>query len=153
MPDDVLVPKAGGQNRDAHYVLYWFRHDCALLGLRRRRQYDSRRTFISLAQADGARKDILRWVTHGPEGDIVSLYTTLPWAALCDEVAKLNVGLRAGRLLQLPKMANVEDSDGVLLQPLLQTPRVNSEAFEFPAFLAEKMNVPDGIRTLFRQLG
>lgn len=26
-------------------------------------------------------------ITHGPEGDIVDLYTTLPWAALCGEVA------------------------------------------------------------------
>jgi integrase len=104
-PDDVLVPKQDGQNRDAHFVLYWFRHDCEVLGLRRRRQYDSRRTFISLAQADGARKDILRWITHGPEGDIVSLYTTLPWASLCGEVAKLRIELREGRLLEFPKLA------------------------------------------------
>src|SRR5216684_1832273 len=106
-PDDVLLPKADEQNRDAHFVLYWFRQDCELLGLRRRRQYDSRRTFISLAQADGARKDILRWITHGPEGDIVSLYTTLPWDALCAEVAKLRVELREGRLLEFPKVAAV----------------------------------------------
>jgi integrase len=106
-PDDVLVPKADEQNRDAHFVLYRFRHDCELLGLRKRRQYDSRRTFISLAQANGARKDILRWVTHGPEGDIVSLYTTLPWAALCDEVVKLRVELREGRVLEFPKVAAV----------------------------------------------
>lgn len=36
--------------------------------------HDARRTLISLAQADGARRDILRWITHGPEGDIVSDY-------------------------------------------------------------------------------
>ena len=32
--------------------------------------------------ADGGRKDILRWITHGPEGDIIDLYTTLPWHTL-----------------------------------------------------------------------
>jgi hypothetical protein len=47
---------------DAHFVLYWFRRDCEILGLRQRGQY--RRTFISLALADGARKDILRWITQ-----------------------------------------------------------------------------------------
>jgi len=106
-PDDVLVPKPDGHNRDAHFVLYWFRRDCEALGLRKRRQYDSRRTFVSLAQADGARKDILRWISHGPEGDIVDVYTTLPWAALCEEVAKLRVELREGRLLEFPRVAAV----------------------------------------------
>jgi hypothetical protein len=56
--------------------------------LRARRQHDARRTFISLTIADGARKDTLRWVTHGPEGDVVELYTTLPWHTLCEEVAR-----------------------------------------------------------------
>ncbi len=71
------------------------------LGLRKRRQSDSLRTFISLAQADGARNDILRWITNGPGGDIVSVYTTLSWNALCEEVAKLRITLRDGRLNQL----------------------------------------------------
>ena len=53
-------------------------NDLARLGYRPRRVHDLRRTFISLALADGARKDVLRWITHGPEGDIVDLYTTLP---------------------------------------------------------------------------
>jgi len=56
----------------------------------------------------GARKDLLRWVTHGPEGDKVSLYTTLPWPALCDEVTKLRIELREGRLLEFRKVASVE---------------------------------------------
>jgi len=86
----------------------------------------------SLSLGDGARKDILRWVTHGPEGDIVSLYTTLPWAALCDEVAKLKIDLRAGRLLELRKAANSnsgpEGSNAGLLPPLLPPPRTNEKA-------------------------
>jgi len=51
-------------------------------------------TFISLALADGVDRDTLAWVTHGPKGDIVSLYTTLPWESLYEEVAKLKVELR-----------------------------------------------------------
>jgi hypothetical protein len=72
--------------------------DLRTLGFRTRRTPDARRTFVSLSLADGARRDILRWITHGPEGDIMSLYTTLPWTALCEEFAKLNIDLRTGKL-------------------------------------------------------
>ena len=32
-------------------------------------------------------------------------YTTLPWASLCDEVSKLKVDLREGKVLPFPKVA------------------------------------------------
>ena len=73
--------------------------DLTELGLRGRRGHDMRRTFISLARADGARRDLLETVTHGPRGNIVDMYTTFPWAALCDEVKKLKIGLREGLVL------------------------------------------------------
>lgn len=74
--------------------------DLELLGLRKRRQHDARRTFISLALADGASKDLLMWVTHTP-GDQMDAYTTPPWSALCREVAKLQIQARAGKVLPL----------------------------------------------------
>ncbi len=74
-----------------------FQRDLSVIGLRQRRVHDARRSFVCLSLADGARRDILRWITHGPEGDIVSLYTTLPWDALCAEVAKLKIDVRAGQ--------------------------------------------------------
>jgi len=145
-PDDILVPKQDGRNRDAHFVLYWFRNDCEVLGLRQRRQYDSRRTFISLAQADGARKDILRWITHGPDGDIVSVYTTLPWNALCEEVAKLRIALRDGRLIQLAKAASVKGDDQdfttVVTTDTVRQPKSPS----IPPTWMCALSVPDGIR-------
>jgi len=91
-------------------------------------------TFVSLSLADGARKDILRWISHGPEGDVVSLYTSLPWTALCEEVAKFSIGLRTGQLLELRKAANSsnepENRKADLLQPLLPSQRVNEKAPE-----------------------
>jgi integrase len=110
--DDLVLPAATGNNLRDPVVHANLQRDLAALGLRARRVHDARRTFISLALADGARKDILRWVTHGPEGDIISAYTTLPWSALCEEVAKLRVGLREGRLLELPKAANSLNQGG-----------------------------------------
>ena len=58
-----------------------------------------RHTFISLARGDGARSDVLRWITHGPTGDIVDLYRTLPWETLCTEVMKLRSTLRSGNVV------------------------------------------------------
>ena len=68
-----------------------FRADLALLGFRHRRGHDLRRTFITLAQVDGARRDLLETITHGPRGSIINVYTTFPCPALCAEVAKLKI--------------------------------------------------------------
>ena len=42
-----------------------FLADLATLGLRPRRGHDLRRTFVTLAQVDGARRDVLKVITHG----------------------------------------------------------------------------------------
>ncbi|HEY1548161.1 MAG TPA: hypothetical protein VGG28_10085 [Kofleriaceae bacterium] len=47
-------------------MLRRFHEDLKRLHMAKRRQHDARRTFISIARADGARPDILRWATHGP---------------------------------------------------------------------------------------
>ena len=70
---------------------------------RHRRSHDLRRTFITLARVDGARGDILEHVTHAQRGDIINVYTSLRWAALCEEVAKLKVERRQGHLHALNK--------------------------------------------------
>ena len=85
-------------------MLLRFHQDLEALGFRPRRTYDARRKFISLCLADGARRDILRWITHGPEGDIVSAYTTLPSPSLSDEVDKLRIKLLEGRVLEFPRL-------------------------------------------------
>ncbi len=68
-----------------------------------RRIHDLRRTLISLARSDGAKKDILRLGTHGRDGDIMEAYTTLDWEALCLEVTKLRVERRkTANVIALP---------------------------------------------------
>ncbi len=67
----------------------------ASAGRRHRRGHDLRRTMISLARTNGARKDIL--------------YTTFSWDALCAEVAKLKVQRHERRqLVRLPLTASAE---------------------------------------------
>jgi len=116
--DDLIIPSRRNQNRRPTHGLTKFHEDLDRLGLRRRRLHDLRRTFISLAMADGARKDILCWVTHGPEGDIVDLYTTLPWSTLCEEVAKLRISIREGKIIELPAVAAASGMGFVENEPL-----------------------------------
>ena len=102
-PDDLIIPSRRGANRSRHHSLEKFGEDLDRLGMRRRRQHDLRRTFISLARADGARKDVLEGVTHGAKsGDTIDLYTTLPWASVCEEVAKLKLKLVERKVIAWP---------------------------------------------------
>jgi hypothetical protein len=84
--------------------------------------------FALLPAQPSARKDILRWVTHGPTGDIMDVYTTLPWDTLCAEVNKLRVEIREGRVLELRQVSgapcyNPCDSDSADTR---KTPRLNN---------------------------
>lgn len=99
-PDDFITPTRNMTERTAQETPKQLHEDLDLLGLRRRRGHDLRRMFITLAQVDGARRDLLENVTHGPRGDIVSIYTTFPWPTLCAEVAKLKIEVREGKVLE-----------------------------------------------------
>jgi hypothetical protein len=72
--------------------------DLQKLGLRPRRGHDLRRTFITLAQADGADRNASKSMTHGARGDIVDVYTSLPWPVTCREIAKLSIILPASEV-------------------------------------------------------
>lgn len=87
-PIDVTKPRRAAAEQEDLIA------DLALLELRKRRGHDLRRTMISLARADGARRDVLQAVTHGPRGDVFDQYTEWPWATLCEAVACLRVTLR-----------------------------------------------------------
>jgi hypothetical protein len=89
--NDFIVPTRNMTMRESPDAQKSLHDDLALLELRPRRGHDLRCTFITLAQVDGARKDILEAISHGPRGDIVSVYTTFPWPVLCAEVAKLKI--------------------------------------------------------------
>jgi integrase len=101
-PDDLVCPvpyepprkgrvRTPWSMRDKNYAWKRLQWDLEDLELRGRRAHDLRRTGISLARGDGASKEILRWGTHAPPRDVMDLYTTLEWEALCGEVAKLRV--------------------------------------------------------------
>lgn len=90
--DDLLLPTRRGTHRKKCTGWQLFQGDLARLELRARRQHDARHTFITHAIEDGAIKPILRLVTHGQEGDVMSSYSQISWTAVCAEVAKLRIG-------------------------------------------------------------
>jgi integrase len=97
-PDDLIVPMIDGRRtphgkmRSKNDSYKRLQRDLRVLGFRSRRGHDLRRTMISLAQDDGASREILRDVTHGrSKRDAIDDYTTLQWATVCTEVAKLRL--------------------------------------------------------------
>lgn len=93
---DLVVPTRNLRAHKSPESQRAFGRDLVRLGLRVRRGHDLRRTFVTLARADGARRDVLEAVTHGPRGNIVDVYTSWPWDVLCTEVAKLRISVTFG---------------------------------------------------------
>jgi integrase len=97
MPQSARVPLGKMRTKnDSHQRL---RADLKALGLRHRRGHDLRRTMISLAIEDGARKDLLERCTHNPGKPerAIDSYVTLSWSPLCAEVAKLRISRQPRR--------------------------------------------------------
>lgn len=111
-PAEQRLPGWTPRPRGNSQSLKRFHQDLERLGLKLegpkpfRRFYDSRRTFITLCLADGALKDIFKWVTHPATEDQTDEYTAIPYAAKAGEVAKLKVELLSGVLLAMPKAVN-----------------------------------------------
>jgi integrase len=100
-PDDLVVPnRAGTYVTDLNVSENWH-HDLELLGLRHRRFHDTKRTFVSLCRERGA-TPLLRWVSHGPTArEMLDVYSSPDWKALCSEVLRLKAKLRTGKVVQL----------------------------------------------------
>lgn len=107
-PDDLVCPvppepprkgkmKPAGSMRDKNWARKRFMRDLAALELRHRRAHDLRRTGISLARSDGANGDMLDRGTHAAPTEVMDLYTSPEWEALCREVGKLRVSARINR--------------------------------------------------------
>lgn len=113
--DDLVCPlpktkrRPSGAMRTNTGNLKHLHRDLETLGFRARRVHDLRRTFISLARADGADKHILRRATHKASRDVMEGYTTFEFEVVCREVAKLDLKLRGrGELIVLAKAAGEE---------------------------------------------
>jgi len=132
-PDDLIVPLPASRRVDAGtmrtkcHSYKRLKRDLKELGLRHRRGHDLRRTMISLAISDGARKDLLKLCTHGPprrEG--IDAYITIGWEPLCAEVARLKVSRRPrGEVIEMPRAVAVGDWDEE--SPVISSERVTVE--------------------------
>ena len=111
--DDLIVPRADGTVWEAHDADDYFKVDLETLGFRNRRGHDLRRTFITLTQVEGGRRDLLKVITHGASADdIINLYTSFPWPALCAEVAKLSITLPAPTIEVVEEKESAQRPEG-----------------------------------------
>ncbi len=104
---DLLLPNRVGRHLNDNNVTDTRKSNFSTLGespdapLRTRRFHDARRTFISLAQDDGALPHILKRITHGEPRSVMDLYTTIAWSTLCENVVCLKLEPRRGEVLKL----------------------------------------------------
>ncbi len=91
--DDLIIPTKRGTHRNVRKALQAFHEDLKTLGMRLRRHYDSRATFISLGLDGGASKDILQSITHPRPRDAFDLYRRESWESKCEAVSKVKVEL------------------------------------------------------------
>jgi hypothetical protein len=110
---DLIVPNIEGRNRDGRRSLMDFLEDLDHLELRRRRQYDARRTFMSLALDDGASKDVIRWITHPRPTDVFDMYITVSWKALCEAVNCIQVEVKTGEIVALHPAEDPRNSNRI----------------------------------------
>lgn len=109
-PDDWIVPSREGRCRSVRHGHRKMQEDLARIGLRPRRQHDTRRTFITLARCDGAPDPVLKAITHGPAGEQIDDYTSWPWPTLCAAMSCLRVQRRTGIVVALPSVHNLVHS-------------------------------------------
>ncbi len=124
-PDDLIVPSRASTGeklvfRNVGRAKRRWDEDLERLKLRVRRQHDARRTFRSLCLSDGARRDILQWVTHGRPGDVEGLYDQITWDAVCAEIAKLKIELETGKVIALPRAASAGAEPDGMVQGVVQ---------------------------------
>ncbi len=87
-PEDLVVPSARGNPRNNSYSWQRFKVDLETLGLKHQRHYETRSTFINLAEAGGASPDDVHRLTHASVGEAKDLYRRVPqlWPRLCAAV-------------------------------------------------------------------
>ena len=98
---DLILPATVGKGRNVNVANDQWKRDLKELGLRPRRHYDTRRTFISVGIDAGCSKEVLKFLTHPSPADAFDLYRTPSWPALCEQVMKLPFGKREGKVIQL----------------------------------------------------
>ncbi len=92
-PSDLIVPPATysrerPQPRNNAYSWRMFRDDLKALGIAHQRHYETRSTFINLAEAGGASPEDVHRLTHASLGEAKDLYRRVPqqWPRLCKAV-------------------------------------------------------------------
>jgi integrase len=93
-PDDLIVPSATGKPRNNAFSWRAFRDDLVTLGIPHQRHYETRSTFINLAEGAGASPEDVHRLTHASLGEAKDLYRRVPqqWPRLCAAVKAIQMG-------------------------------------------------------------
>jgi len=105
--EDLIIPGTKRETRRTSLAYRDLQRDLVTLGLRPRRLHDLRSTMISIAQDDGAPREVVRQITHTRDKrDVLEGYTKRQWATLCNAVSGMQIELRRGEVIELRQVAN-----------------------------------------------
>jgi integrase len=92
-PEDLIVPATKGGHRNNSHSWRCFQLDLAAVGLAHQRHYETRATFISLAEGAGADPEMIARITHASLHGAKDLYrrVRLYWPRMCDAVACIQI--------------------------------------------------------------
>lgn len=87
-PEDLIAPAARGGFRNNSHSWRCFRDDLRTLGIQHQRHYESRATFIGLAEGAGADPESIARITHASLKGAKDLYrrARLYWPRMCEAV-------------------------------------------------------------------
>ena len=103
-PEDLIVPATRGGPRNASHSWRCFRNDLVTLGISHQRHYETRATFISLAEGAGADPETIARITHASLHGAKDLYrrVRLYWPRMCEAV----------KCIQIPRPREVTPGGG-----------------------------------------
>ena len=91
--EDLIVPAAKGGYRNNSFSWRRFRDDLRTVGLAHQRHYETRASFISLAEGAGADPLMVARITHASLSGAKDLYrrVRLYWPRMCDAVSSIRI--------------------------------------------------------------
>jgi integrase len=112
-PEDLIVPATRGGPRNNSHSWRCFQHDVAAVGVTVQRHYETRATFISLAEGGGADPGIIARITHASLSGAKDLYRRVRfyWPKMCEAVQCIQLPPHTARESTTQPMRRVAGGD------------------------------------------
>lgn len=137
--EDLIVPSVMGKCRNVSSSWRNFSEDLRRVGIPHQRHYETRSTFINLAEGGGANPSDVSLLTHASVGQAKGLYRRIPqlWPRLCAAVQAIRIEAPAPvevAPVQAATRAEIEPAEGPTHLPTHPVAESGGEDWKLPSF-------------------